>query len=58
MSETGWIILITILLIMDTVISFIALLRTINNKRKILQNKMQIEINKNNISKLFTNEKG
>lgn len=58
MSETGWIILISILLIMDTIISFIALIRTINNKRKILQNKMQIELNKTNITKLFKNDKG
>ena len=58
MSETSWIVLITILLIMDTVISFSALIRTINNKRKILQNKAQIELNKTNISKLFTDDKG
>ena len=40
------------LLVIDTVISFVALYRTFKNKLKILNNEVQISFNKERIEKL------
>jgi len=49
-------ILILILLVLDTVVSFKALFTAIKNKKNILSNKLDIAINRENIKKLKNSE--
>ena len=48
-----WIIILVFVLVLDTVVSFIALFIAFTNKGKILKNKIQIALNRDNIMKLF-----
>lgn len=54
--ELWMLILILILLVLDTVVSFKALFIAIKNKKNILSNKLDIAINRENIKKLKNSE--